>query len=420
MSIDLARLDRDVATAAAALRDAPGEIDWEDHRHVSGQRALGELASESPSLLRDALASWVAWLTAARISQPMVQRAITARAASQAIVRVETDVRRDLDAVIAGMIGAKNGADARAYFGALPEATDALREPERSVRDVREEAFRRLGIDDVGTRFMGVLRSDLAEAARELLMRTSDVARSAVRAADPPWPIDLDARLAHHASEGWPSRLSWRNVASLMPGLRLRGAPAGEPPIVVGAASFVRALVAIAEMVQRSWLPSAPFVVREPPLNASPHRTAFVVAAALGEPAFHARILGLSTGRARDQSRELRVAFLLDAQLAAFRVAASARGADIESLGALAFGAPLDARTTGVWPSSSDDDLARFHALLGAHDVIDALRSREGDDWFRNPRAWDTLRDLALAPPNDTPVIDRARSLAKRFEEVGS
>jgi hypothetical protein len=155
--------------------------------------------------------------------------------------------------------------------------------------------------------------------------------------------------------------------------------------------------------------------MRESPLDPAPARTAIVFASALGEPALHARVLGLSRGRAADQSRALRVAFLLAVRFDALRVAIR-KGGDFDALTAHALGAPLPASIEGAWPAPRDEDLARFLAELTVLDRIDTLREREGDDWFRNPRAFATLRDLARAP---APLAeDAAARLARRFEEV--
>ncbi|HEY1959991.1 MAG TPA: hypothetical protein VGH28_30490, partial [Polyangiaceae bacterium] len=153
---------------------------------------------------------------------------------------------------------------------------------------------------------------------------------------------------------------------------------------------------------------------REGPLSPDAARTALVVASALGERAFHARVLGLGAGRATDQSRDLRAAFLLDARFSALRVALR-EPRDFEGLTALALGAPLPSALEDVFPELRDEDLARFVAMLTASEIATALREREGDDWFRNPRAFATLRDLALIPPKL--ADDDAPRLARAFEE---
>jgi len=194
----------------------------------------------------------------------------------------------------------------------------------------------------------------------------------------------------------------------------------GDAPDALGAASFARAAIAVGETFHRATARTAPFAVREPPLSPDALVTGFVFASAFGERTFHARVLGLAAGRASDQAREVRAAFLLDARLLATRIALRASG-DFEGLSALALGVPLAPELDGVWPALRDDDLGRFQALLAFDARYRVLLEREGDDWFRNPRAFATLAALAHAPALvaeiDTPDEDAAARLAKRFEE---
>ncbi len=408
--MDLPRVARDVEAAAADLERLDADVDWETHRHVAGQTMMREIEAESATPLRDALATWVAWLTVARVSRPAAARAAKARADALATVRLERDARVNLHDAIAGVLRARTPGEARAYFAALPDFREPLEEPERTLREVRAEAFRRLGIEDVAARFVGVKAIDLALAARQFLAKTHDLARElAVRKSE--WPFAIDARLARAATEGWPSRLSWRTAAALLPGFEMRGVIANEPPLALGAASFARALRSIGETFHALPTTHDPFAVRVPPLFPDAHRMGLVFASILADKSFHARVLGASPGRAADQARVLGVAFLLDARFAAARVAL--RSADPEEV---AVEREYEPALAGVWPALRDEDLARFVAMLALLPMRDALHAREGDDWFRNPRAFATLRDLAtdrLAFAKDAET-----ALARRFEEA--
>ncbi len=413
--MELSRADRDVAAAVADLRRHGAATDWDAHRHVAGQRGLREIEEQPESPLRDALASWVRWLTVERVAEAAEDRLIAARAAPSAVVRLETDAKLSLHAALAGMLASRTPGEARAHFAALPEAAAVVAEPARTLRETRAEALRRLGHEDVASAFLGASTLDLARRARAFLEATADLAREAASSRDE-WPLDLDVRLAQRALEGWPSRLGWRSAASLLPGVSLRGDLTAEPPRALGGASFARALETIGAAFHRSLASaSVPFALREAPLSADPARTALVFASALGERALHARVLGLGAGRATDQSRTLRAAFLLDARFAAMRVALRERG-DFEAITALALGAPLARSLEEVFPALADADLARFVAWLAAPEIVSALRDREGDDWFRNPRAFSTLRDLVQTPAKLED--DAAARLARAFEEA--
>jgi len=418
--MDLAAIDHDIAAAFVDGRRDPFSVDWTEHRHVAGRRAIRDLEAESPGALRDGLLAAIAWLTVLRVSQPASQKLDEARKKARVTVHLEHDVDVGWRELVSGMLAARSAGEARAHFVAWPTLADALRGLENALREARREAFHQLGIEDVAERFLGIERAHLASIARELLARTEELARERTHSSDT-WPLDLDVRLARGAKDGWPARLTWRSSLSLLPGLDVRadlGTQSLPPecPRAFGAASFARAFEAIGVAFRRaSSPPSVPFVQREPPLHVDAWRTGHVFAAVLGEPAFHVRVLGLAQGRARDQARTMSTAFLVHARMMALRVASSERGADVEALTALAFGEPLAASMRGVWPSCSDDDLARFVALLTVTERIDALRNREGDDWFRNPRAFATLRDLVQAPVESKP--DTAQVI-QRFEEL--
>jgi hypothetical protein len=403
--MELDRADRDVAAAVADLRSLGSSVDWDAHRHVAGQRGLREITEQSASPLRDAVASWIAWLTAVRVAQPAEQRRDAVLAEARAVVRLERDAQVDVRGIVRGLLASRSPGEARAWASALPEAATKLEEPERTLRETRTEAFRRLGIDDACARFTGVARGDLVSKARALLASTDDLARDLGSRSE--WPLDLPWRLGHGAKEGWPSRLTWRTAAALLPGLELRANVKGEPPKALGASSFARSLSAIGEVFHRSTRQKTePFSIREPPLDPRPIRAGFVLASALGERAFHARVLGLSSGRAKDQARAVVGSFLFAMRTDAFRVAQL--GGDAGDLSERVFGANLK------WPPPNDEDFPRFVAWLASLDVIDALREREGDDWFRNPRSFATLRDMSGAPAT-IPDGSVAR-IARRFE----
>jgi hypothetical protein len=413
--MDLLRASRDIEAAFADVVRLGHDVDWSEHRHVAGQRALRDLESESASPLRDALAAWIAWLTVMRVSQPAIVRAAKARVETEATVRLERDARVDLRAAITGMLAARTPGEARAYFAALADF-GALQEPERTLRETRAEAFHRLGIDDVPEHFLRVKRASILAAARQFLVETADLAREVTRAKNDAWPLALDRRLARAATEGWPSRLTWRTAAELLPGFDMRATLAKDPPRALGASSFARALQTIGETFHAMPTTADPFVVRITPLSAAARRTGLVFASVVAEKTFHARVFGLSSGRAADQARTLAAAALLDARFTAMRVALADASRDHEETTALGLGAPLVRSLDGVWPARRDEDFAALLALFASLATLRTLRAREGDDWFRNPRAFGALRELSMgeiALDDDAP-----RALARAFEEI--
>jgi hypothetical protein len=407
--MDLAGLDRDIAAIAHA--DA-ASIDWESYRHVSGQRALRELEGVVPEPFREALVQWISWLTVVRVEERAARTLAHLRATTRVAVRLRRDVEMTEPELLRGMLGSKSAREASEHFAAWRDIHEAFRAAEHTLRETRKEAFHRLGIDDVPLRFVAVPRAELVASAERFLVDTRDL--SLANRKEDGWPLDLAARLGHAATEGWPSKLNWRTTALLVPGMSMRAVTQrpdlGECPSAFGGMSFARALAMLGAAFRRTaFAESVPFVLREGPLSVDVHQTAMLFAGITAERAFHARVLGLAPGRACDQARVLGASLLEHARLLALRVALSGAG-DTEALSVLALGTSVPG-----WPATRDDDAGRFVALTTVLERVDTLRAREGDDWFRNPRAFGTLRDLL-----QTTVASGAdvSALTRRFEKL--
>ncbi|HSQ64113.1 MAG TPA: hypothetical protein VLM85_12895 [Polyangiaceae bacterium] len=423
--MDLLAVDRAVAAAFAAHRRAGEDTGWEAHRSVSGQRTLRELAAFAPSEIDKpfaaALARHVVRLTVLRVSQDAERRVGATLKDARAVVRLERAESLPYADVWKGLLAARSPGEARAYFAALADFGPALAEPLRELRQTREEIQRRLGVEDASSYFVGVPHATLVDSARAWLAASRDLARDVTRprADEERWPLDLDLRLARHAALGWPARLSWRSVSELLAGLPSKPPLAlGKAPDPVGAASFVRALSHVGAAFRRAAAPGGlPFALREPPVFVDATRTGALFAAATLEPAFHRRALGLSPGQASDQARSLARSALLSARLAASRVVLGEPGADHEEISAELFGAPLPASLAGVWPRATERSDADWLALVTAAARYGELREREGDDWFRSPRAFQTLRERFGAADEKAPEPREVTALARSLEE---
>ena len=224
--MDLLAADRDVRAATEDVRRFGRHVDWELHRPVSGQRGLAEIAATSKSPLRTGLIAAVSALT---VTPRQPSGGPKARSRRKRSPRDRSSRTRSRDRLSSNPSRSRRRQKRRSGSGLFrrPSAVQPnLREPSRTLAEIRTEAFHRLGIDDVSQHFLGVKSSVLVSSARRFLVLTEDLAaeaRGRKIEADRVWPIDLEARLAKSAVEGWPARLTFRSAAALLPGLALRG-----------------------------------------------------------------------------------------------------------------------------------------------------------------------------------------------------
>jgi hypothetical protein len=455
---DLRAIDGDVARAAANLErwrtriladatTAEDDDPFEGVRHVAakstrdGLRELPVSAADEP--LRRGLVRWVGVLIEARVG--LIDDARWAEAANAASVRYDGDEPRTVSwrEGWRELVAARSAGEARRWLTAIADAAPAIASVERAAAARRLEVTRRLGFDhpwNAEERQLPADARDLSASARAWLDATDDLARAERRAiaregADA--PVVLHAAMARTASDGWPARLTpqwFDDVFGKGPrGLPIRAAVWPRP---LGAASFVRALVAFGRAVRIASVPRAlPFALGQDPCSLAGHRLGAVFGALGADPEFHAR--GLHTGRrtAAAQARALAATILVDTRLEAARLLlgddARPAPADLfEEVTTRVFGAPMDSRLSGAWPRRRNDEPERWTAILEARAAREWLRDRFDVDWFRNPRAWDELRasDLprSLSPPTaaagappSTPAWQRElATLARSFEEA--
>jgi hypothetical protein len=407
---DLARTDRDVARAHAALvrwharLDEDPENDEEPlaaFRHVAGKRAYDQLVQVG-GLHAAALARWVAHLTAARVTRDQDvewARAARAREAKYALGEARLVSWRE---AWRGVVRAEAEAEARAFWDAAAERAGVLAPiaKERAAR--REEVARRLGIAE----------PSVAPFAEALLAKTRDLWR-AVDGGDA-----IKTALAKDAPEGWPARLAPRWLLEVFrpftAGLRLDLGPLPEP---IGAASFARALAAFGRALRvAGHAPSLPFAIARDPAFVDSHRFAYVFGALAADVAFQQKVLGNVARVADLQSRVVTKTLLFEARLSAMRVLVTKERE--EELGHEVLGRGV--RFRGAWPRARDDEPSRARALATALPFARELVDRFDVDWFRNPRAVTFVRARASAPAWEEPTEpspDLAVDLARAFEE---
>jgi hypothetical protein len=436
---DLWSIDRDVARAARALdrwrkdlADDPQahaeENPFAQLRHVTAKSTWDALAQLEPSAadlpLRDALRRWVGVLLQARIG--LVDELGWATAAASPTARYEGELPRSVSWREAwrGVAQARTSEEATLWLAAASDAAPVLAGINRRRLARRVEVARRMGAAHPWTLLLPhVAPSILVEAAARLLNATEELSREAREAAAPATrrtdaaAVVLSQAAAREASEGWPARLSPRWLMEAF-GEGPRTIPIELPPLpkVVGAASFARALQALGFAAQAAALsPSAPFALAHDPALVAAHRLGCLFASLVADPEFHVRVLRLGRATATSHARTLARTILLEARLQAGRLllgdeVAFAPADRFEEIGERLFGAPLDPRLRGAWPSPRDDQPARLMALLETCTLRHELRERFDCDWFRNPRFWTELREEGLAVDSAQSTVDSGPS----------
>ena len=444
---DLASLDREVARGATSLarwRDNlarnpkanEAEDPLEPVRRVAGKatwEALGELAPSAVDVpLRDALRQWVVALLQARIG--MDDEIAWALAASEATLRYGGEP----PAVVSwrqawrGVVSARTVGDARLWLQTAADAGPRLADIARTRAGKRLEIARRLGLAHPWEAVVPAATGALRAAAERLLVATEDLSRATwkpvLRDGAGPAAV-LHAAVARDAPEGWPARLVARWLEETF-GVAVRGVRLQLPalPEALGAASFARAVGSLGFALRVASVARAtPFALGFEPGGRAEHRLGFALAGLVATPAWQVRALGVGRRVADAQARVLARTLLLDARLEAARLlltddAAPAPADRFEELGERVLGAPLDARLRGAWPASRDDLPARWVARLEALPMVDGLRERFDDDWYRNPKAWAHVRAVsavASREPVEAGALDsHVDALARAFERA--
>jgi hypothetical protein len=264
-----------------------------------------------------------------------------------------------------------------------------------------------------------------AERARRFLDATDD-AFAELGITDAARLIEL--ALGRDSIASFPGRLTTRSLAGLFEEAQwLKGVTFDleDLPRTLGAASHLRGLVLFGAALRTALASSAlPFVLAHDPFD-RPGATFGALFALLpfGE-SFARRRLDVARARLAEHRRSLARVALIGARSLALRVLLAeptlAGNRALESafpeLVARALGVELPARARSVLFRARVADGARFFGLLAAAELGPRLEATHDEDWYRNPRAVEELREAArqsatLAPSEG--VLERgARELA--------
>ena len=461
MDIDLIRLDRDVARAERAWRAALGDLarrgpappaadkdspsaaeararlenPLDPFRRVSSRTTYLELTGKTPGLgaeLGLASPASPAAPDPTGLAAPLARLGLRADAGARGLGRPRP-ARRGLARAVGHDRPARAGARCRptrrgsgcsptrpsagrqTFAEALARGSGAVADAARVLVERRHEAARLLA-EDEPPRDRDPLRSSGRRARRRA--RRCCAGPSRCCEPEPTWYGALGRAVGRDAASGWPARLGPRWIEELFRATKLTEGLAidlGPLPRPLGAASFARALARFGAALARRARARGPFALAHAPFNLRRARRAALFGGLVADPVFCARALGLGRGRALDQARATARSLLLSLRLDAATVALVFRaGQDggghvllrasrdrsdrFEEATARALGAPIPGALAGVVPALDPGAAVRLAgALLAARDRR-GLIERFDEDWFRNPRAAEAIRDEDSAP----------------------
>ncbi len=413
MSMDLAPhdIDQRIAraheqwrSAARALRkdpDASRRNVLEEHRAVTTRSMWMELGERAKDPVLAAARVWAYALVLERVVWPA--RVLVADALHEASIEVpdlETSrlsPRTALDRVLSDPEADRR----RFYVRAFERGSRSLRDASFVMAERRAEAIRRLGVEDVDAYEVPLHPSSSLMRTAERVLEVTEpfLPRGFQR-----WDEVVAFGLARDAGEGWPARLSLRwftqifASTGLLDGLVL---PVMEPPPLLGAASFVRALALFGRVYAEADVPrSAHFVFKRSPFDLRVARRAALFGSLPFDPVFGVRVLDLGRVRAVDQARRIARALVVTLRMDALRVLL--RGAEVlssrvrherfEEWSARALGVPLPADLEFVLPNVGPNDPTRLLGTLLALTDRRSLIERFDEDWFRSPHAVEAIR----------------------------
>jgi hypothetical protein len=413
-SLDPFRLDREIARVAGAVRRwrrrlrGGGGLD-DDPFIGSGVvsrrpafRAVQELPEMDP--LRAALLPWLYRLAEQRINgQALIAVAVAAKHTEHVVSEPER-VKTSLSVILGRALA--EPARRAAWLESFVERCAPLADAAALLWERRQEVASRMGLasaDDIESPGGGIIG-----VASAWLDRTGDMFEGSNRSS---LAEVLDAALGEKAQEGWPRTLTPWTLQDLFRGsdlFRDVDLDPGELPRAVAPASFLRALAQVgAAWVDATAPADQPFVVAHDPYGLR-RRTVGALFGALpaGSP-FARRVLGLGGERLATHRRALGVALLVESRAAALRVlcrqgALNGRRAFREAFEeqlARAFRVAARPDVAGALFRLHPDDAQRFAGLLLAFAEAARLRERHEEDWYRNPRAIEQLRDEARLSP---------------------
>jgi hypothetical protein len=242
-------------------------------------------------------------------------------------------------------------------------------------------------------------------------------------------PELLETSLGRQTTARFPSRLTPRALAELLDARGLTEnmeLSADELPAALGSSSFLVGLDRMGAAIRAAHVNRAlPFATTHEPY-VLPERTYGSLFALLAlNPVFAERRLDVDKSRRREHVRGIGAVLLLRARMLALRVRLA--GELSRSLGGFsraypeetyrALGVEVSERAAGLLFTPRPGDDARLAGLLLALSLEAELVDTHDEDWFRNPRAIEELRERARLPVETEPNTDALARGEKRLVE---
>jgi hypothetical protein len=451
-SLDLLDLDRQVERAALdtektresmVARESPLEA----HRRVSGTRTIDGLFELSPPAieapLRDALAAWVVALLMERLAYPAWRSLTDAKRAPRVIP--PTEAAREGVALVTwedawGELLESSESGAAAWIAALADAATevagAAREARARLKEVNDRVLEKLEKHSgPAWKTLGqpLPPSQAASLAETVLAVTDDLSRDLQKADHRRGEKHFGAAshligsLGRDAASSFPARIRPRWFREIF-GDNLRGLRVAVfvPSRMAGASTFARALAGFGRAVRNAVdAPDLPFSLRASPYGLDAERFATIFAGLAADRTFLRKALGVTPNQAKEDRRSVARSLLLGIRGRAARIVLDADESRFEEVTKGLFGAPLPAPLAGAWPLPRNGDARRFVGAIEALPLGDELVERFDEDWFRNPRAFDWMRNRGHAPATsydtgqwieDVGTVDAAHRMRKKIE----
>ncbi len=414
---ELRSVARSLESFRAALRAGRGE----DHAfELSGRRVSRELISELADNLADPLAPALL-RTAAHLFEEHALASLHVRhAAAFRVVRHPLDLPERGEFTLRAVLGhaladtkGQRSAWLRILFERAERATElALRRAEQRA-EARASLAERVpavffegsaSVLEVAHRFLDASRSAFATLGVETL---ADV---------------LGVGLGRDSRAEWPTRVTARSVAELFREGRFAEFVAEAPDFAIpslGASSFLRALFRFGAALKSGLTGDrGPFVLARDPYGFDRATFGALFALLPVNDAFARRALGVGANAAADHRRSLARVLLVASREAALR--ALLHDASFSGRSALerayaeqsyeALGVELAPVGLGVAFTPRPSDPARLAGLFVATEHAARLVAEHDEDWYRNPRAVEEIRESGRLPAATTPAPEALES----------